>query len=62
MDPDLQLLGKLISEIKTNKLFTDEDLKRCEEKIKNGKISEQDILLYLENKIIKDSIVEEKSE
>ena len=60
MNPDLQLIEKIISAIRGNKLITDEDLIKLEDKIKKGQLTEPDILLYIENKIIKDSIKEQK--
>lgn len=60
MNPDLYLMEEIITALKGNKLITDEDLIKLEDKIKKGQLTEPDILLYLENNIIKDSIKEQK--
>lgn len=55
MNPDSELIEKIISSLKESKLMSDEDLKKFENRIGKDQITEEDILIFLENKIIIDT-------
>ncbi len=61
MNPDEELKVKIISSIKEINLIDETDINKLDDKIKTGQITEQDVLLFLENKIKRDLTKEKKN-
>jgi hypothetical protein len=54
-NPDQELLARISDKIQSAELFTPDDLETFRTKILNYSITTEDLVLYLENKIILDN-------
>ena len=54
-NPDQELLARISDKIQSAELFTPDDLETFRTKILNNSITTEDLVLYIENKIILDN-------
>lgn len=54
-NPDQELLARISDKIQSAELFTPTDLETFRTKIMNNSITIEDLILYLENKILLDN-------